>query len=81
MLGILHCVAYQCGMNGSNSLRETDERPTAFCPECAAKIWWATRADPAQWYTTLAGLGEKQRLSDEARFWRQCADRLAASRP
>lgn len=71
MLGIPHCTAYECGMNGSNSLPETDAGPLTFCPECAAKVWWATDQQPAGWYAALVEFGERQRLTEEAEFWRQ----------
>ena len=39
MFGIRHCIAYQCGMNGSNHSDERDRQPLEFCPECQAKLW------------------------------------------
>ncbi|MEO8016230.1 MAG: archaemetzincin [Pseudomonadota bacterium] len=46
MFGIRHCIAYECGMNGSNSNHERDRQPFEFCPECQAKLWWTCRLDP-----------------------------------
>lgn len=46
MLGIRHCIAYQCGMNGSNHSSERDRQPLEFCPECQAKLWWTCGVDP-----------------------------------
>ena len=40
MFGIRHCIAYECGMNGSNHAEERDRQPLEFCPECQAKLWW-----------------------------------------
>ena len=34
MFGLLHCVFYQCAMNGSNDLEQTDQRPIYLCPVC-----------------------------------------------
>ncbi len=45
MLGLMHCTAHRCGMNGTNSLAEEDARPLAFCPECLAKVCWVTKTD------------------------------------
>src|SRR5205823_5471428 len=41
MMGIRHCTAFECGMNGSNHLEEADSRPMGFCHECEMKVWWA----------------------------------------
>jgi archaemetzincin len=54
MFSMLHCTAYACNMCGSNHREEADRRPLACCPECAAKIWWATAVDPVNRYRSLA---------------------------
>ncbi len=46
MLSIQHCTAYECVMCGSNHREESDRRPLEFCPECVAKVWWATGVEP-----------------------------------
>jgi archaemetzincin len=46
MFGIRHCIAYECGMNGSNHTEERDRQPLEFCPECQAKLWWTLNLDP-----------------------------------
>ncbi len=46
MFGIRHCVAYECGMNGSNHAEERDRQPLEFCPECQPKLWWTLGVDP-----------------------------------
>jgi archaemetzincin len=33
LLGIHHCTSFECGMNGSNGLYESDRNAVAFCPE------------------------------------------------
>ncbi len=38
MLGVLHCVAFECVMNGSNSLEEADLAPLTLCPACLEKL-------------------------------------------
>lgn len=40
MLGVRHCQMYECVMNGSNSLGESDRRPIHLCPECLKKFRW-----------------------------------------
>ena len=36
--GILHCIYYNCLMNGSNSLEESLKRPLIECPVCLRKL-------------------------------------------
>ena len=71
MLGIQHCTAFACGMNGSNSAEEMDRNPLAFCPECSAKIWWACQIAPKDWFTTLEQFADRWDLADEAAFWKR----------
>ena len=37
MLGIRHCTAYECCMNGTNHLAEMDSRPLYLCPQDAPR--------------------------------------------
>lgn len=71
MFGIRHCVHFKCGMNGSNSLDETDESTLAFCPECVAKICWACQVAPANWFADMAKFGERHELA-ETEIWKRC---------
>jgi len=68
MFSMPHCVAWQCGMCGSNGLAEADRRPIALCPQCVAKVCWATGADPADRYRRLAKFYEKHGLAAQAAF-------------
>jgi len=77
MLGMQHCVRYECGMNGSNSRAESDGRPLAFCPECVLKVWWATHADPVRRYRRLIEFCEKCGLHPQAERYRRMYERLA----
>jgi archaemetzincin len=70
MLGMQHCIAYDCGMNGSNHQEESDRRPLVFCPECEAKIWWACRTDPVRRYRRLLEFAEARGLKKEAAMWK-----------
>jgi len=46
MVGLLHCVAFECAMNGSNSLEESDGIPLEPCPACLAKLSVRLEFDP-----------------------------------
>lgn len=76
MLGILHCTAYECGMNGSNHRAELDRNQLVFCPQCAAKVWWATGTDPVKRYQKLAEFATKHKLTEDARRWQAAYRRL-----
>lgn len=45
MFSIKHCVHALCGMNGSNSLPESDRQPLRFCSECQKKLHWNIQYD------------------------------------
>jgi archaemetzincin len=65
-------------MCGSNNRSESDRRPLALCPECAAKVAWATRCAPAARYRRLLRLSREAGLKEEAAFY---ARLLRALRP
>jgi archaemetzincin len=80
MLGIPHCIAFECCMNGSNHLAESDSRPLEFCPECQPKIWWTCRADPETRCERLIEFGETHRLDVETQHWRTALKTLTSHR-
>lgn len=53
MFSIAHCTQYQCNMQGSNSLKESDQQPIHLCPQCHSKILHATGSIPEQRYQKL----------------------------
>ncbi|MEI8381183.1 MAG: archaemetzincin [Planctomycetota bacterium] len=69
MLGIPHCVAFECGMNGSNNLSESDRQPLEFCPECQAKISWTCSCSLRTRYQKLAEFGRRHELHDDVECW------------
>lgn len=78
MLGIHHCIAYECGMNGSNNLNESDRTPLWWCPECEQKAWWACRLKPEERYAALAEYARERKLSEPEKFWRDSLELLRA---
>jgi archaemetzincin len=76
MLGIQHCTAYECLLNGSNSLAEVDSRPMWLCPECVQKVWWACHADPIKRYEALIEFGKQHHLDAEVDFWQKSVECL-----
>lgn len=76
VLGITHCVDYECAMNGANSREEADSRPMWFCAEDETKVWLACRLDPAARYARLVEFAASNGLAEEARFWAASRDAL-----
>lgn len=68
MLGLQHCVAYRCGMNGSNHRAEADRRPLWFCSECMAKVCWITRTSPLDYCRRLEEFCRREGFSSEAEY-------------
>lgn len=71
MFGLLHCTKYECNMNGTNHLGETDRHPLDACPECMAKICWATDYNPRSRYEKLAAFCQAQGLTREQQFFEE----------
>jgi archaemetzincin len=69
MFSLQHCTKYECVMNGTNSLKETDRHPLDACPECTAKLCWTAGADPRERYARLAAFCAEQGLTKEQRFF------------
>jgi archaemetzincin len=66
MFSMQHCTRYECDMCGSNNREEADRRPLALCPECLAKLMWATRCDPVKRYEKLERFLTQQGIGSEA---------------
>jgi archaemetzincin len=66
MFSMRHCIKYECVMNGTNQLAETDSRPIDACPDCMAKIAWLSKIDPKTRYDRLAAFSQKNGLTKEA---------------
>ena len=74
-----HCTAYECCMCGSNHRAESDRRPVLLCPECMAKVCWATRTDPIARYEKLAEFCRTHGLADAAEGYGKCLAALRGS--
>jgi archaemetzincin len=76
MFSMPHCIAYQCNMCGSNSLNESDRLPLYLCPQCVAKVVWATRCDPIARFTSLRDFCMRHSLSEEAEYYAKALKQL-----
>jgi len=69
MFSMPHCIAYRCNMCGSNSLNESDRLPLYSCPQCVAKVVWATRCDPIARFAALRDFCRRHSLLEEAEYY------------
>jgi archaemetzincin len=76
MFTMHHCTAYECNMCGSNSVEEGDRRPLPLCPECLAKLLYATGAEPVRRFQQLISFCEKHGLTDEQRRYKQSLEAI-----
>ena len=76
MFSMPHCTAYECNMCGSNHREESDRHPLFLCPECHAKVCWATAASPVARYQRLARFCDKHGLVTEHAYFQQAIRRL-----
>jgi archaemetzincin len=76
MFSIHHCTKYECNMCGSNNRDEADRQPLYLCPECMAKVCWATASDPLARYRKLASFCASHGLGEEQAFYESSAKRL-----
>lgn len=79
MFSIRHCIEYRCNMQGSNSLEESDGQPLFLCPECHAKILFASGADPVDRYQKLIEFCETHELNDELEYFKKAKLALEAN--
>jgi archaemetzincin len=77
ILTIQHCTAFQCNMNGVNSLAEADRRPLHLCPVCLRKVCWNLQFEPQGYLAQLEAFCKKHKLDDEAAWYAQARERLA----
>lgn len=68
MLGARHCVFFNCLMNGSNHLAESDRRPVHLCPVDLRKLHWGLGFDIIERYRRLHAFWSDAGVADEVRW-------------
>jgi archaemetzincin len=68
MLSLAHCIFFQCAMNGSNSLQESDSRPFFLCPACLHKMQSSIGFDYLDRYGKLLHFYQKAGFEEQARW-------------
>jgi len=79
MFGIFHCVFYECIMNGSNHLGETDSRPMHLCPVCLRKLQLGAGFDLLKRDAQLLQFYEAESLKPEANWLRRRIEKLTTA--
>lgn len=76
MFGLKHCVFFECILNGSNHLGETDSRPMHLCPVCLRKLQLSVRCDLVKREESLLRFHEEQGFKQEADWSRRYLEKL-----
>ncbi len=69
ILGMEHCIAYSCLMNGSNHQEEKDRRPMHLCPVCLQKLCWNLQVQPVRYLKKLKVFSEKNGFDAEGAWY------------
>jgi archaemetzincin len=77
MFSIGYCIAYNCNMCGSNHREESDRHPLYLCPECHAKVHWATGADMKQRFRALRDFMKKHGFDKDAAFYERSLEAIS----
>jgi archaemetzincin len=70
MFGLAHCTFFNCLMNGSNHLGESDRRPLHLCPVCLRKLQWSIDFDVLERYSAMERVARADGFDDEANWLR-----------
>lgn len=76
-LGIGHCLAYSCIINGANNLAESDSKALLFCPHCMAKLKALRGIDPEKMYRELAEYYAEIGLKEDAEIAKKAHQALS----
>lgn len=76
MFGLWHCIYFQCVMNGSNHLAETDSRPMHLCPVCLRKLQYSTGFEVRERYRSLGKFYRQNGFEAQAAFLRRRLDKI-----
>jgi archaemetzincin len=71
MFGLAHCTFFNCLMNGSNHLAESDRRPLHLCPVCLRKLQWSIGFDVVKRYEGMERVARADEFGNEA-DWLHC---------
>ena len=76
MFGLAHCIYFDCVMNGSNHLLESDRRRLHLCPVCLRKLQFSVGFDVVKRYQDLARFDEQAGFTDEAAWLKKRVENI-----
>jgi len=76
MFTMRHCIDYECNMNGSNTLEESDRKPPYLCPECIAKMKWNLNLDEIKRFNEIDDFYENQKVNPYYKNYYQAINEL-----
>jgi archaemetzincin len=79
VFGLRHCIFYECCMNGSDSIEESDGQPLHYCPLCHDKLRHALAFEPRERFEHLAAFYDSVGFTDEAQAVRRRLAQLTSS--
>jgi archaemetzincin len=65
LFSLPHCIAYECLMNGSNSMEESDSQPSVLCPSCLNKLCWNLGCEPLERQRRLLEFATREHLTED----------------
>ncbi len=68
MFGIRHCIYFDCTMNGSNNLAESDSQSMHLCPSCLRKLHSSIGFDVVKRYGALGAFYAEHELDKDAEW-------------
>ncbi|HOX36938.1 MAG TPA: archaemetzincin [Candidatus Brocadiia bacterium] len=77
MFGLTHCIRYECVVNGSISLDESDADPPFLCPDCLRKLQWNIGFDVIERYRGLREFWKKNEFKREAEWMEKRLTRIS----
>jgi archaemetzincin len=77
ILGLAHCTAYLCLMNGSNHQEEKDHRPMHLCPVCLRKQCWNLQVEPVPYLGKLKDFCRRHGFDPEGLWYERAVAALA----
>jgi len=76
MLGLQHCIQFACVLNGSNSLDESDKKPSIICPECLAKLDIIFPTFTEKYFPASLKFYQKYQFNEEQQFCERVINEL-----
>lgn len=80
MFGLPHCIYFDCVLNGSNGMSETDAQPQHLCPVCLRKLHHTAGFDAVKRYEDLARFYRRQKWFEDYDWVRRQLEKIPAGK-